>query len=164
MWTEAIRAHSGNVMRHYYNHLVFAHLEELIEVHGSLQSGNDEILEKGNGDVKNDKRLTYKGGVSGEGSNLMQRARRWKTKCVASGEQEEYVVVRKQMRGVMENVLRNQKTRETQAAARSIPGLRQTRKVAAHNAAVRVNRERVKGETRSTLELAVAPAPITAPK
>ena len=156
-FTVAIRAHAGNAMRHYYNHVVFAHLAELIELHGNLQSGNDEILEKGNGDVKHDKRLAFRGGVSGEGASLLQRARRWKPKSVATGEQEEYIVQRKQLRGVMESVLRNQKTREIQQAARKHPSLRQTNKVAAHNKAVRERRECVKKETEKTVEYAVAP-------
>ena len=71
LWTVAARAHVGNHMRHYYNHIVFAHLAELVRLHGNLQSGNDEILEKGNIDVKDDKRLTFKGGKSGVGASVL---------------------------------------------------------------------------------------------
>ena len=158
-WTVAARAHAGNSMRHYYNHIVFAHLHELIALHGNLQCGNDEILEKGNRDVKDDKRLTFKGGCSSkEGKDVLQRAKYWKTKSIATGEQEEYVVTRKPMRGVMENVLRNQKTRELQAAARMHPSLHQTSKVEAHNKAVRATREKVKAENKAMLTKAVKDA------
>ena len=56
-----------------------------------------------------------------------------------------------------------------QSAARKHPGLRQTKKVAAHNEAVRARREAVKVETRLTLEAevakpAVAPVAPVAPK
>ena len=71
---------------------------------------------------------------------------------------EEYVVVRKQMRGVMESVIRNQKTRELQAAARRHPGLLQSKKVAAHNAAVRARRESVKVENEKGYVGAIAGA------
>ena len=67
----------------------------------------------------------------------------------ATGEQEEYVVVHKQMRGVMESVIRNQKTKELQAAARKHPGLLQSDKVAAHNAAIRARHEKVKVENEA---------------
>ena len=154
-WTVAGRAHVGNHMRHYYNHIVFAHLAELIHLHGNLQSGNDEILEKGNRDVKDDKKLTFKGGASGEAGSVLQRANRWKTKVNATGEQEEFVVTRKRQRGVMESVLRNVKTREIQGAARMHPGLRQSAKVAAHNAAVRAKRDTTKKEVETRLEAAV---------
>jgi hypothetical protein len=67
-------------------------------------------------------------------------------------------VHRKRGRGVMEQVLRNQKTRELQGAARMHPGLRQTAKVAAHNAAVRAKRDVTKKEIEAGLEAAVASA------
>ena len=154
-WTVAARAHVGNHMRHYYNHVVFAHLAELVRLHGNLQSGNDEILEKGNRDVKDDKRLTFKGGCSGEGADVLQRAVRWRNNGKRTGEQEEVIVHRKKMRGVMESVLRNQKTRELQGAARMHPGLRQTAKVSARNAAVRARRDVAKKEVETQLENAV---------
>ena len=154
-WTVAARAHVGNHMRHYYNHIVFAHLAELVRRHGNLQCGNDEILEKGNRDVKDDKRLTFKGGSSAEGA-VLQRATRWRTKVRLTGEQESHVVVRKRMRGVMENVLRNQKTRELQGAARMHPGMRQSLKISAHNVAVRAKRAVTKQETEAGLTSALA--------
>ena len=72
------------------------------------------------------------------------------------GEQESYVVHRKKMRGVMENVIRNQKTRELQGAARMHPGLRQSHKISAHNAAVRAKRAVTKKEVETSLTDAVA--------
>ena len=73
-----------------------------------------------------------------------------------TGEQEEFCVWRKPNRGVMERVLRNQKTRELQGAARMCPGLRQSNKVAAHNAAVRAKRAVTKKELEDGLVGAVA--------
>ena len=96
--------------------------------------------------MKLDKKLTFKGGVSGKAATLMQRATRWKTKNWHTGELVSYAVDRRPQRGVMESVIRNQKSRELQAAARQHPGLRQSKKVAAHHAAVRARREVVKAE------------------
>ena len=63
-WATACRAHANNGVGHYYMHLAFAHLQELILEHGHLQTGNDEVLEKGNRDMKRFRDLTYWGGES----------------------------------------------------------------------------------------------------
>ena len=63
-WATALRAHSNNGVGHYYMHLSFAHLKELIKEHGHLQHGNDEVLEKGNRDMKRFRDMTFWGGGS----------------------------------------------------------------------------------------------------
>ena len=45
-------------------HVAFAHLRELVVEHGHLQAGNDEVLEKGNRDMKRFRDMTYWGGDS----------------------------------------------------------------------------------------------------
>jgi hypothetical protein len=44
--------------------VAFTHLKELIVEHGHLQTGNDEVLEKGNRDMKRFRDMTYWGGDS----------------------------------------------------------------------------------------------------
>ena len=43
----ALRKHCNGTCGHYYMHLAYEHLDELIFEHGPFQHGNDEILEKG---------------------------------------------------------------------------------------------------------------------
>eukprot|EP00965_Chrysotila_dentata_P185865 6136185-Pleurochrysis_carterae.AAC.2 len=63
-WASAVRADSGDSVGHYYMHLCLAHLAESIERHGFLQHGNDEVLEKGNRDVKHFRDMSFKEGNS----------------------------------------------------------------------------------------------------
>ena len=63
-WANALRSHSNGQVGHYYSHVAFAHLEELIVEHGHLMQGNDEVLEKGNRDMKRFRDMTYWGGDS----------------------------------------------------------------------------------------------------
>ena len=63
-WAAALRKHSNGTCGHYYGHLAFAHFEELILEHGPFQHGNDEILEKGNLDMKRYRNMSYHGGDS----------------------------------------------------------------------------------------------------
>ena len=63
-WADALRKHANGACGHYYGHVAFAHLEELINEHGNLQPVNDEVLEKGNRDMKRFRDLTYWGGDS----------------------------------------------------------------------------------------------------
>jgi hypothetical protein len=63
-WATAIRTHSGDTVGHYYMHVAFAHLEELVLKHGPLQHGNDEVLEKGNHTMKKFRDMSYRGGNS----------------------------------------------------------------------------------------------------
>ena len=63
-WAAALRKHSNATCGHYYGHLAFAHMEELILEHGPFQHGNDEILEKGNLDMKRYRNMSYHGGDS----------------------------------------------------------------------------------------------------
>ena len=51
-WANALRSHSNGQVGHYYSHVAFAHFQELIEEHGHLMQGNDEVLDKGNRDMK----------------------------------------------------------------------------------------------------------------
>ena len=46
-WATALRKHCNGTCGHYYMHLAYEHLGELIIEHGPFQHGNDEILEKG---------------------------------------------------------------------------------------------------------------------
>jgi hypothetical protein len=46
-WATALRRHCTGTAGHYYMHLAYEHLDELIIEHGPFQHGNDEILEKG---------------------------------------------------------------------------------------------------------------------
>ena len=46
-WATALRRHCNGTAGHYYMHLAYEHLDELIIEHGPFQHGNDEILEKG---------------------------------------------------------------------------------------------------------------------
>ena len=59
-----MRKHANGACGHYYSHLAYAHLQELINEHGHLQQVNDEVLEKGNRDMKRFRDLTYWGGDS----------------------------------------------------------------------------------------------------
>jgi hypothetical protein len=43
----ALRKHCNGTCGHYYMHMAYEHLDELISEHGPFQHGNDEILEKG---------------------------------------------------------------------------------------------------------------------
>ena len=42
----ALRKHCNGTCGHYYMHLAYDHLDELIAEHGPFQHGNDEVLEK----------------------------------------------------------------------------------------------------------------------
>lgn len=63
-WAIALRAHGNESCGHYYSHVCFAHLEELINEHNHFQCGNDEVLEKGNRDMKRFRDMTWWGGDS----------------------------------------------------------------------------------------------------
>ena len=63
-WANALRKHANGACGHYYSHLAYAHLQELINEHGHLQQVNNEVLEKGNRDMKRFRDLTYWGGDS----------------------------------------------------------------------------------------------------
>ena len=67
-WAAALRKHSNGTCGHYYGHLAFAHFEELIIEHGPFQHGNDEILEKGNLDMKRYRNMSFHGGNSSKDS------------------------------------------------------------------------------------------------
>jgi hypothetical protein len=64
VWATRLRAHAGGLVGHYYMHQAFAHVEECILLHGPLQHGNDEVLERGNLTMKHFRGLTFKGGDS----------------------------------------------------------------------------------------------------
>jgi hypothetical protein len=51
-WAIAMRAHCNGTSGHYYSHVAFSHLKEIILEHANLQHGNDEVLEKGNRNMK----------------------------------------------------------------------------------------------------------------
>ena len=63
-WANSLRKHSNGTCGHYYMHLAFEHLGELIEEHAPFQHGNDAILEKGNLDMKRYRDMTFHGGDS----------------------------------------------------------------------------------------------------
>ena len=79
IWAETLRRHSNGSVGHYYSHVAFAHLEELLEEHGHLQPVNDEVLEKGNRDMKRFRDLTYHGGDSSkEGQATLVEQKRYR--------------------------------------------------------------------------------------
>ena len=73
VWAVALRKHGNESCGHYYSHVAFAHLKELIVEHGHLQSGNDEVLEKGNRDMKRFRDMTYWGGDSSKESQATKK-------------------------------------------------------------------------------------------
>ena len=60
----SLRKHGNESCGHYYSHLAFAHLKELMREHHHFQAGNDEVLEKGNRDMKRLRDMTFWGGDS----------------------------------------------------------------------------------------------------
>ena len=68
----ALRKHGNESCGHYYSHVSLAHLEELVVEHGHLQAGNDEVLEKGNRDMKRFRDMTYWGGDSSKEAQATQ--------------------------------------------------------------------------------------------
>ena len=61
-WATSLRVHCNGTSGHYYSHVAFAHLKEIVEEHGNMQHGNDEVLEKGNRNMKRFRDMTYWGG------------------------------------------------------------------------------------------------------
>ena len=74
-WATRLRAHAGGLVGHYYMHQAYAHLEECIALHGPLQHGNDEVLERGNLTMKHFRGLTFKGGDSSAAAKSMVQTR-----------------------------------------------------------------------------------------
>lgn len=92
-WAVATRKHTNGTVGYYYSHLAFAHFAEPIEEHGHLQHGNDEVLEKGNCEMKRFRDMCYDGGDSSKeaqaGKTVMQT--RYKLKREAGeGDEAEY--------------------------------------------------------------------------
>ena len=144
-WANAMRAHTGNAHGFYYSHVAGAHLEELIREHGHLASGNDEILEAGNKDVKGDKSIGYKGGCSAANAPLLVAKR---TRASGEGDElEEYLVTRKNNAGMEVAAGRNQRVREKLLAKRPCQALTKSRKEAIRLERKRKEREVVKAET-----------------
>lgn len=61
-WALAVRRHSKFTCVHYYCHVAYAHLRELIECNGHLFSGDDAILERGHQVFKRLRAITSSGG------------------------------------------------------------------------------------------------------
>lgn len=61
-WAIAVRKHSKYTCTHYYCHLAFAHLRELIVCNGHLFCGDDAILERGHQRYKRLRTITSAGG------------------------------------------------------------------------------------------------------
>lgn len=61
-WAVAVRKHSKFTCNHYYCHVAFAHLKELIISNGHLFSGDDAILERGHRQYKRLRAITSAGG------------------------------------------------------------------------------------------------------
>eukprot|EP00965_Chrysotila_dentata_P116526 3851630-Pleurochrysis_carterae.AAC.1 len=112
-WAMAIRTHCGDSVGHYYMHVAFAHLKELLISHGHLQHGNDEVLEKGNRDVKRFRGMVYMGGSSAK-DHEKQILTRYRKVIAADGSEhhEEYQVVRDNNIGPIEAVAKLQAAKE----------------------------------------------------
>ena len=74
-WAVGLRAHAGGLVGHYYMHQAYIHVEESILLHGPLQHGNDEVLERGNLTMKHYRGLTFKGGSDAAGAKDMVQTR-----------------------------------------------------------------------------------------
>ena len=74
-WAVRLHAHAGGLVGHYHMHQAYAHLEECILLHGPLQHGNDEVLERGNLTMKHYRGLTFKGGDSAASAEAMVQTR-----------------------------------------------------------------------------------------
>lgn len=61
-WANAVRRHSKYTCVHYYCHIAFAHLEELILCNGHLFCGDDAVLERGHQSYKRLRTITSSGG------------------------------------------------------------------------------------------------------
>lgn len=61
-WVAAVRRHSKYTCAHYYCHIAFAHLRELIVCNGHLFSGDDAILERGHQQYKRLRGIISSGG------------------------------------------------------------------------------------------------------
>ena len=144
-WANAMRTHSDNAHGFYYSHLAGAHLEELIREHGHLASGDDEILEAGNRDVKGDKTIGYKGGCCAVNAPLLT-VKRMRASCV-DGELEEYTYTRKNNVGMEVAAGRNQRVREKLLAKRPCQALVKSKKEEHRLERKRKERDVVKAET-----------------
>eukprot|EP00965_Chrysotila_dentata_P242910 6205123-Pleurochrysis_carterae.AAC.1 len=105
-WATAVRTHCGDSVGHYYMHVAFAHLDELLLRHGHLQHGNDEVFEKGNRDVKQFKAMAYTGGSSAANKQKQVQKRRRKISGPdnSESEYEEFEVERDNNVGPIEYV------------------------------------------------------------
>lgn len=61
-WVHAVKKHSKYTCSHYYCHVAFAHLHELIMCNGHLFCGDDSILERGHQQFKRLRAITSCGG------------------------------------------------------------------------------------------------------
>lgn len=61
-WVAAVRKHSKYTCAHYYCHVAFSHLRELIVCNGHLFCGDDAILERGHQQYKRLKAICSSGG------------------------------------------------------------------------------------------------------
>ena len=150
VWAQALRAHSGDSVGHYYCHLAFAHFEELIVANGHCDHGNDEVLEKGNRTVKSYRDMSFKGGSSAAGK-AKQKQRRWRKEGRepdagrdSDSALEEYSVVRENNVGVIEY------TTNLQTAADLIESRR------SHEASLNLGRGKRKQAKRAKRETAAS--------
>ena len=153
-WANAMRAHTGNTHGFYYSHVAGAHLEELIIENGHLASGNDEILECGNRDVKGDKSIAYKGGCSAENAPLLT-VKRYRASGVGD-ELEMTVHTRRNNQGMEVSAARNQRVREKFQAKRPCVALNRSKKEVARVERKRKERDDVKAESLKRVENAAA--------
>ena len=165
-WALSLRVVAGGATGHYYMHLAFAHLKELIQLHGQLQHGNDEVLERGNLTIKNLRDMTFKGGDSADDAAPMTQTR-YRIVCGAKDGQpavwESYTVVKPRQDSSQVAAFRMHIAQEELLAAKPYDG--DTRGPAARARAAtlagrRLQRDEVKTETEAGLakRLAIARA------
>ena len=163
----AIRAHSGGVVGHYYCHVAFVHIQEILEESGHMMAGNDEVLEKGNHTIKEYKRLTFKGGTSVKGASAFFRQRRLRLAEKATPEEEDtYTAVfvkRARNVGVVLQAGELQLAAEVVTAQRKHTSITQSGAVKEAAAQRRVVTEVVKTETVAGLLTNTLPAPVSLP-
>jgi hypothetical protein len=166
-WAMAIRAHSGGVVGHYYCHVAFAHIQEILVESGHMMAGNDEVLEKGNHTIKEYKRLTFKGGTRVKGTSAFFRQRRLRLAEKATPEEEDtYTAVfvkRARHVGVVLQAGELQLAAELVTAQRKHTSITQSGAAKQAAAQRRVVTEVVKTETVTGLLTNTLPAPVSLP-
>ena len=91
-WANSLRKHCNGATGHYYMHIAFAHIDEITEEHGHWQTGNDEVLEKVNRDMKRFRDMTWFGGDSSKTAKAtkVKQTRYRLIRAARDGEEAEY--------------------------------------------------------------------------